>query len=298
MAVKSAKRLLRDHCSPSGRLDTDAYMMAIMAHRNTPDPFLGLSPGQIVYGRPLQDTFRFMSDNKFSDQRVRGIWWEAWANRHHFYSQREATNVHARELGLLDVGAKVFVQNQHGNHPLFWDKTGTVIEILPNSAFQVKYDGSGRLAKKTQRHLRKFERLDVQNLQSTMPMQTSGPAAPQECRGGPIATPRVEEATLQDTSATKPPQESEVQQTQTPAHELDARTPNKALDQPHRRRGSSSALPECAGHAKLTNTKSTTRTCCQRDTQLLHGIQAGRDVLRTDIRLENSITRRDGEYGH
>ena len=38
VAVKSAKRLLRDHCTPSGRLNTDAYMMAIMAHRNTPDP--------------------------------------------------------------------------------------------------------------------------------------------------------------------------------------------------------------------------------------------------------------------
>ena len=116
MAVKSAKRLLRDHCMPSGRLNTDAYMMAIMAHRNTPDPISGLSPAQIVYGRPLQDAFRFMSDiDKFSDQRVRGVWREAWslkerANTHRFYSQREATNAHARELARLDVGAKVFVQ--------------------------------------------------------------------------------------------------------------------------------------------------------------------------------------------
>ena len=64
VAVKSAKRLLRDHCTPSGRLDTDAYMMAIMAHRNTPDPTSGLSPAKIVYSRPLLDAFRF------SDQRV------------------------------------------------------------------------------------------------------------------------------------------------------------------------------------------------------------------------------------
>ena len=34
-----------------------------------------------------------------------------------------------RELAPLDVGAKVFVQNQHGNHPLIWDKTGTVVEL-------------------------------------------------------------------------------------------------------------------------------------------------------------------------
>ena len=68
VAVKSAKRLLRDHRTPSGRLDMDAYMLAIMAQRNTPDPASGLSPAQIVYGRSLQDAFRFMSDiDKFSD---------------------------------------------------------------------------------------------------------------------------------------------------------------------------------------------------------------------------------------
>ena len=54
------------------------------------------------------------------DQRVQGVWREAWAfkeraNRHCFYSQREATNAHAGKLVPLDVGAKVFVQNQHGN---------------------------------------------------------------------------------------------------------------------------------------------------------------------------------------
>ena len=38
VAVKSAKRLLRDHCLPSGQLDTDEYLLAIMAHGNTIDP--------------------------------------------------------------------------------------------------------------------------------------------------------------------------------------------------------------------------------------------------------------------
>ena len=167
VAVKSVKRLLRDHCTPSGKLDTDAYMMGIMAHHNTPDLASGLSPAQVVYDRPLLDAFRFMSDiNKFSDQRVQGLWREAWAlkeraNRHRFYSQREAKNAHARELVMLNVGAKVFVQNQHGNHPTKWDRTGTIVEIVPNSSFQVHIDGSGRLAKRTRQHLRKFKPLDA-----------------------------------------------------------------------------------------------------------------------------------------
>ena len=50
-----------------------AYMMAILAHRNTPDPASGLSLAQVVYGRPLLEAFQFMSDiDKFSDQRVEG----------------------------------------------------------------------------------------------------------------------------------------------------------------------------------------------------------------------------------
>ena len=179
-------------------------MMAIMAHRNTPDPILRLSPAQIVYGRPLQDASRFMSDiNKFRDQRVRGVWWEAWAfkeraNRHRFYSQREATNAHARELAPLDVGAKVFVQNQHGNNPLVWDKTGTVVDILPNSSFQVKLDCSGRLAKRTRQHLQGFQPLDVQPVHPAM-TRPYGPAALQERPGGLThRTPAEPRQSLQD----------------------------------------------------------------------------------------------------
>ena len=44
VAVKSAKRLLRDHCTPLGHLNTDTYMLAIMSHRNTRDKDTGKVP--------------------------------------------------------------------------------------------------------------------------------------------------------------------------------------------------------------------------------------------------------------
>ena len=83
--------------------------------------------------------------------------------------------------------AKVFVQNQHGNHPLIWDKTGTVVELLPNSAYQVKMDGSGRLAKTTRQHLQRLQPLDVQPVHAMLTTMTTpyGPAALQERPGGP-----------------------------------------------------------------------------------------------------------------
>ena len=69
--VKSAKRLLRDNCTPSGHLNTDAYMPEIMSHRNTKDRDSGMSPTEVVYGKNLTDAFRFMSElDKYSDERV------------------------------------------------------------------------------------------------------------------------------------------------------------------------------------------------------------------------------------
>ena len=128
-AVKSAKRLLRNHCTPSGHLDTDGYMLAIMAHRNTNDPETKISPAMVIYGRRLTDAFKFMTrTDKFSDEAVQPAWRQAWelkerANRHRFFSQREQTNKTSRPLAPLPIGAKVFIQNQHGAQKGAWDRT-------------------------------------------------------------------------------------------------------------------------------------------------------------------------------
>lgn len=34
--------------------------------------------------------------------------------------------------------------NQHGRNELGWDRSGTIVETLPHSAYQVSMDGSGR----------------------------------------------------------------------------------------------------------------------------------------------------------
>ena len=46
--VKTAKQLLRDNCTPLGRLETDKYMMAIMMHRNTKDKWRDMSPARCL----------------------------------------------------------------------------------------------------------------------------------------------------------------------------------------------------------------------------------------------------------
>ena len=48
----------------------------------------------------------------------------------------------------------VMVQNQSGPHPLKWDKSGTVVEVLPFDQYNVKMDGSGRLSLRNRKFLK------------------------------------------------------------------------------------------------------------------------------------------------
>ena len=113
--VKSAKKLLHNNCTPSGHLNTDAYMPTIMSHRNTKDKDSGMSPTEVVYDKNLTDAFRFMSElKKYSNEGVQPMWREAWrimelANCHRFYSQQEEMNAHAQQLLPLQVCTKDFV---------------------------------------------------------------------------------------------------------------------------------------------------------------------------------------------
>ena len=56
-------------------------------------------------------------------------------------------DAHAHPLCPLKLQDVVQVQNQAGNHPNKWDKSGSVIEILPHDAYLIRIDGSGRVTK-------------------------------------------------------------------------------------------------------------------------------------------------------
>ena len=185
-AVKSAKRFLRDNTGPQGSLDMDAYLMALMAHRNTPDPIAKLSPAEILYGRPLRDALQFMSRlDKFSDPGIRPTWRESWdlkekANRLRFFCQRQSTNSSARQQKPLECGQRVFVQSRHPTQPPRWDRSGTVMESKPHGAYIVKMDGSGRVSQRTRAHLKPV-------FLPFLPADTSPPPSPPpSCHGQEI----------------------------------------------------------------------------------------------------------------
>merc|ERR1711895_263236 len=55
LAVKEVKRIITDNCSPSGSLDNDKVLKALLSYRNTLDPVTGFSPALAVFGRQIRD---------------------------------------------------------------------------------------------------------------------------------------------------------------------------------------------------------------------------------------------------
>ncbi len=98
-------------------------------HRNTPVQDVGVSPAVMLFGRPLKDHLPSLSDNP-----VRPEWKvlreRAMAKRH--ARNAEYYNIHTCTLSPLEVGDSVLVQNQTGNYPKQWEKTGRVVGALDN----------------------------------------------------------------------------------------------------------------------------------------------------------------------
>lgn len=162
VAVKTTKRLLRSNTGPSGSLDTDRFLRALMQLRNTPDPDCNISPAQIIFGRPIRDAFAFSNRLiKFSNQHIRPLWREAWsqkesAMRERFHHSAESLSKSSRSIPALRIGDRCYIQNQAGNYPKRWDRSGTVVEDHGHHSYTIKVDGSGRLTRRNRKHLRQF----------------------------------------------------------------------------------------------------------------------------------------------
>ncbi len=164
LAVKTAKRLLMENINASGKLDNDAIVRALLTYRNTPDPGCKLSPAQILMGRQLRDTLPYLSKEVmcYNNPQVSRSWREAWATkedalRTRYVKTLENLSEHSRPLPPLRHGDPVMLQNQHGQYPKKWDRSGVVVETKDNDQYVVKVAGSGRLTLRNRRFLRKYE---------------------------------------------------------------------------------------------------------------------------------------------
>ena len=96
--------------------------------------------------------------------------------------QHEKWSAGTKELPPLQVGDKVFIQNQSGNHPLKWDKRGTVVEVKGFDQYEVMVDGSRRITLRNRKYLRKYTPYKCQPFA----------ARPVLVNGTPIGTPQLQ----------------------------------------------------------------------------------------------------------
>ena len=138
IGVKTMKRLLADNTGPGGSLDNDKVLRAILQYRNTPDPTTGLSPAEVIFGRQIRDFTPVLP----GCYKPRLEWQEVMQKREEALSKRhvhdhERWSEHTQHLPPLKIGDHVFIQNQTGNHPKKWDKSGVVVEVKQHHQYLV-----------------------------------------------------------------------------------------------------------------------------------------------------------------
>ena len=143
--------------SPSGSLNVDSFKRAMLIYRNSIDPVTKTSPALAVFGRQIRDPIPTPLGKYCPHQ----TWKETIINREKALAKRHATErekwtQHTRDLGPLDIGDHVYVQNLLGNHPLRWERTGLVVEVKEFNQYNIKIDGSGRVTLRNRKNLRKF----------------------------------------------------------------------------------------------------------------------------------------------
>ena len=155
VGVKSAKRLIQNNIAGNGDLNTDKFSRALLIHRNAPDPDAGVSPAEIVFGKPIRDHIPALN---FSPRQV---WADLARKREDSFMKRhflksESLKQGCKNLKNLVTGDNVYVQNQAGPSPNKWSKSGTIIEVLPHDSYLVKIHGSNTVTKRNRKFLRQF----------------------------------------------------------------------------------------------------------------------------------------------
>jgi hypothetical protein len=158
LAVKNGKKMLRDNIGHGGSIDTDKVMRAVLQYRNTPMQDSRRSPAQMVFGRQMRDfipslTYKYEPAKDWAvsqEHRERTL-----ANKREMDHQR--WRYRTKDIDEVEVRTAVAIQNQTGQNPTKWDKTGLIIEKKPNSKVMIRVDGSRRVTLRNRRFVRPME---------------------------------------------------------------------------------------------------------------------------------------------
>ena len=143
-----------DNTGTSGSLNNDEFLKAILQYRNTPDTATGISPAMYIFHRPIRDFLPDINIRKPQENWNDVITSHQDARENHLTEHQTRLHEHTRRLPPLQVGDKVFIQNQIGSHPTKWENTGEITEVRQFDQYVVKMDSSGRPTLRNRKFLR------------------------------------------------------------------------------------------------------------------------------------------------
>ena len=135
-----------------------------------------------------------------------------------------------RDLEMLEVGTPVSIQNQSGNNPTKWDKTGVILENKPHSQVLIRVDGSRRVTTRNRRFIRQLDpRLRTPNSPRTV-LRKRNDEVPEKVTD--MTAPKARAATHDEGPPVEQEQQVHVQPQEQPVHhQQDPAPQNAVLDQ-------------------------------------------------------------------
>ena len=139
IGVKSAKCMIMENTGSQGDVGIPTFQRAMLTYRNTLTPHDKRSPAEIVCGRQIRDFVPVMP-GKYEPC---DTWTDTAENREKALMERHAKEVeallpHTKKMPRLKVGNRVRIQNQTGNAPRRWDKSGQVVEVRKNDQYAIR----------------------------------------------------------------------------------------------------------------------------------------------------------------
>ena len=92
----------------------------------------------------MNNTWHILADQREAALTVRGT------------KLKERLSQSVKSLPPLSIGDDVVIQNQLGNQPLRWDRSGTVIKINKFDQYEVMTHGSRRIMLRNRKNLRQI----------------------------------------------------------------------------------------------------------------------------------------------
>ena len=134
---------------------TDKVMRAVLQYRNTPMQDSRRSLAQMVFGRQMRDFIPSLAC-KYEPAKD---WTVSQEHRERTLAikremDHQRWSYRTKDLDILEVGTAVAIQNQTGQNPTKWVKTGVIIEKKPNSKVMIRVDGSRRVTLRNRRFVR------------------------------------------------------------------------------------------------------------------------------------------------